>query len=122
MRRAAPAIVTIGLAIIATAATSAAEETPATGKPARRPRDSWTLQVGLAHSAADDNHYAGILSYAGARVSFSHATGNAVIDLTTELPPRVTSTTCDHSAALEETGAPGIYAPTGPPWAVCAGD
>ena len=57
MRRAVPAIVTIGL-VVATAATSTAEETPATGKPARRPRDSWTLQVGLAHSAADDNHYA----------------------------------------------------------------
>src|SRR5207247_2173582 len=58
MRRVAPAIVTIGLAMIATASTSTAEETPATGKAVRRPRDSWTLQVGLAHSAADDNHYA----------------------------------------------------------------
>jgi hypothetical protein len=57
MRRAVPTIVTIGL-VVATAATSMAEETPATGKPARRPRDSWTLQVGLAHSAADDDHYA----------------------------------------------------------------
>jgi hypothetical protein len=43
---------------VAAAGTSTAEETPANGKPARRPRDSWTLQVGLAHSAADDNHYA----------------------------------------------------------------
>ena len=57
MRRAVPAIVTMGLAV-ATAATSVAEETPATGQPARRPRDSWTLQVGLAHSAADEDHYA----------------------------------------------------------------
>ena len=71
---------------------------------------------------ADDNRYAGILSYAGMRVSFSHATGNAVIDVTSEQPLRVTATTCDHSAALEETGTPGIYAPTGPPWGVCAGD
>jgi len=37
----------------------AAEETPApAAKPLRRPRDSWTLQVGLAHSADDGNHYA----------------------------------------------------------------
>jgi len=36
-----------------------AEEAPApAAKPARRPRDSWTLQVGLAHSADDGNHYA----------------------------------------------------------------
>jgi hypothetical protein len=56
MRRAAPAILAIGV-VIAIAAASTAEETPA-AKPARRPRDSWTLQVGLAHSAADDNHYA----------------------------------------------------------------
>jgi hypothetical protein len=57
MKHAAPALLTIGLVAV-TAAASSAEETPAAGKPARRPRDSWTLQVGLAHSAADDNHYA----------------------------------------------------------------
>ena len=70
---------------------------------------------------SDDNRYAGIVSYQTARVSFSHTTGNAVVDITTERPPRVTATTCDHSAALEETGEPGIYAP-GPPWGVCSGD
>jgi hypothetical protein len=71
---------------------------------------------------ADGNRYAGFVSYAGARLSSCHATGNAVIDVTTELRPRVAATTCDHSAALEETGQPGIYEPTGPPWGVCAGD
>jgi hypothetical protein len=54
MRRAVPAIVMMCAGV----ATAAAEETAATGTPARRPRDSWTLQLGLAHSAADDNHYA----------------------------------------------------------------
>ena len=39
-------------------AAAAAEETPAGTRSVRRPRDSWTLQVGLANSAADDDHYA----------------------------------------------------------------
>ena len=43
---------------IAPGAPCAAEETPASGKAVRKPRDSWTLQFGLAHSAADDDHYA----------------------------------------------------------------
>jgi hypothetical protein len=34
-----------------------AEDTPAAER-LRKPRDSWTLQVGLAHSADDDEHYA----------------------------------------------------------------
>ena len=71
---------------------------------------------------SDGNRYAGVLSYEKARIASSHATGNAVVDITTEAPPRVTTTVCDHSAALEETGQPGIYAPTGPPWGVCSGD
>jgi len=71
---------------------------------------------------SDDNLYAGILSYLGARVTSSHATGNDVVDITTELPPRVSNTICDHSAALEETGQPGIYDPDGPPWGICSGD
>jgi hypothetical protein len=73
-------------------------------------------------ATSDNNRYAGILSYSSMRVSFSHATGNAVIDITSERPPRLTVSTCDHSAALEETGQPGVYAPTGPPWGVCSGD
>jgi hypothetical protein len=71
---------------------------------------------------ADDNLYAGFLSYEGARITYSHATGNTVADVTTELPPRVTHTTCDHSAALVETATPGIYSATGPPWGFCSGD
>jgi hypothetical protein len=71
---------------------------------------------------SDGNRLVGVLSYLKARISFSHVTGNTVVDITTEAPPRVTRTVCDHSAALEETGQPGIYAPTGPPWGVCSGD
>jgi hypothetical protein len=71
---------------------------------------------------ADDNRVVGILSYASARIVDSHATGNAEVDIASELPPRVRTTTCDHSAALEETGTPGLYEPDGPPWGVCSGD
>lgn len=35
---------------------AAAEDQPSSGP--RRPRDSWTLQFGLAHSASDEDHYA----------------------------------------------------------------
>jgi hypothetical protein len=31
---------------------------PAAAKPIRKPKDSWTLQIGLAHSADDGDHYA----------------------------------------------------------------
>jgi hypothetical protein len=31
---------------------------PSSRRPVRKPRDSWTLQVGLAHSADDEDHYA----------------------------------------------------------------
>jgi hypothetical protein len=45
--------------VLAMDASATAEETPPAGtRSVRRPRDSWTLQVGLAHSAADDDHYA----------------------------------------------------------------
>jgi hypothetical protein len=57
MRRTVPAIVAMGLAV-ASAATCVAEEIPASGKSARRPRDSWTLQFGLSHSSSDEDHYA----------------------------------------------------------------
>jgi len=37
----------------------AAQDTqPTAARSVRKPRDSWTLQVGLAHSAADADHYA----------------------------------------------------------------
>jgi len=37
----------------------AAQDTqPTAARSVRKPRDSWTLQVGLAHSAADTDHYA----------------------------------------------------------------
>jgi hypothetical protein len=71
---------------------------------------------------ADDNLALGFLSYEGARITYSHATGNGIADVTTEVPPRVTHTTCDHSAALVETATPGIYSATGPPYGFCSGD
>lgn len=71
---------------------------------------------------ADDNRYAGVLSYAGATLIASHVTGNTVIDVATEKRPRVVRTVCGLSAVLEETGEPGIYDPTGPPWGVCTDD
>src|SRR5437016_4359815 len=55
--RSDPVLGILALAVAMDAA-AIAEEKPAAARPARRPRDSWTLQVGLAHSAADDNHYA----------------------------------------------------------------
>lgn len=71
---------------------------------------------------ADDNRYLGLLSYASARVTASHLTGNVFGDIGTEEEPRVSSTVCDHSALLVETAQPGIYAPTGPPFGFCSQD
>ena len=71
---------------------------------------------------ADGNRSLGVLAYESARLASSHVTGSGTVDITSELRPRVTATTCDRSAALEETAQPGIYEPTGPPWGVCAGD
>lgn len=71
---------------------------------------------------ADDNRYVGLLSYGTARVSSSHLTGNVHADITTEEPPRVVKTTCEHSPSLAETWTAGIYSPTGPPWSVCSLD
>ena len=70
---------------------------------------------------SDNNRYGGIVSYRGVRIDSSHVTGSAVVDIATELSPRVTTTTCDRSAALEDTTQPGIYAP-GLPWGVCSSD
>jgi hypothetical protein len=71
---------------------------------------------------ADDNLYAGFLAYEHAHISYSHATGNTVADITSELLPRVARTVCDHSAALEDTGVPGVYEASGPPFGFCSGD
>ena len=57
MRRGAHSVLAIGLTI-ANVPASPAQETTAAGKAPRRPRDSWTLQFGLSHSAADLDHYA----------------------------------------------------------------
>jgi hypothetical protein len=58
MTRAARLSGTISL-VLATYLPSWAEETaPPRARTVRKPRDSWTLQVGLAHSADDGNHYA----------------------------------------------------------------
>jgi hypothetical protein len=71
---------------------------------------------------SDDNRYLGLLAYRGARLSSSHFTGNGGVDVASELAPRASATTCDHSAALEETPDPGVYEPTGPPWGICTAD
>lgn len=39
-------------------ASSADDASPPAARPVRKPKDSWTLQVGLAHSASDEDHYA----------------------------------------------------------------
>lgn len=45
--------------VLATCVPVRADETPpASPRPVRKPKDSWTLQVGLAHSADDQDHYA----------------------------------------------------------------
>ena len=56
VRRSAPFLSTIALVLAMDSAATAEE--PGGANSVRRPRDSWTLQVGLAHSAADDEHYA----------------------------------------------------------------
>lgn len=75
--------------------------------------------VGLV---ADDNRYAGLFSYEGARVSRSHLTSNAGADIATLLAPRVVTTTCDQSAGLIVIDPGGVFDLTGPPWGVCSGD
>lgn len=48
-----------GFAALVCAGAAAADETrPPARRPVRKPKDSWTLQVGLAHSANDEDHYA----------------------------------------------------------------
>jgi hypothetical protein len=49
--------VAIGLCLLAIATQSSAADETRTHKPLRKPKDSWTLQVGLAHSAQDSDHY-----------------------------------------------------------------
>jgi hypothetical protein len=39
------------------AATAAQDNPPAAAATVRKPRDSWTMQVGLAHSSGDGEHY-----------------------------------------------------------------
>ena len=45
------------LLLVTTCLPAAAADAPA-AKPLRKPKDSWTLQIGLAHSANDRDHYA----------------------------------------------------------------
>ena len=48
-----------GLLLLATSLPVAAQDSPPpAAPPIRKPRDSWTLQVGLADSAGDADHYA----------------------------------------------------------------
>jgi hypothetical protein len=47
------------LACAAVTASALADDTaPPPRRPVRKPKDSWTLQVGLAHSSSDEDHYA----------------------------------------------------------------
>jgi hypothetical protein len=55
MRRLAGIAIALCLLTVATRS-SAADETR-THRPLRKPKDSWTLQGGLAHSAQDSDHY-----------------------------------------------------------------
>jgi len=45
------------LCLLASAPPLPAAESSGTPSPVRRPKQSWTLQVGLSHSAADSDHY-----------------------------------------------------------------
>jgi hypothetical protein len=47
------------LSALLAAATALADDPapPPARRPLRKPKDSWTLQVGLAHSSGDENHY-----------------------------------------------------------------
>src|SRR5438034_4554743 len=45
--------------VLTVSATTAAQDDPRhAARPVRRPKDSWTMQVGLAHSTGDREHYA----------------------------------------------------------------
>lgn len=56
MRFPAPPLGSV-LLLVTACLPAAAEDAPA-AKPLRKPKDSWTLQIGLAHSANDRDHYA----------------------------------------------------------------
>ena len=49
--------IAIGLCLLASAPPAFAADDTRTPSPVRKPKDSWTLQVGLSHSAADGDHY-----------------------------------------------------------------
>jgi len=51
-------IATIPLLLASYALVGAEETTPSAARLVRKPKPSWTLQVGLAHSADDGDHYA----------------------------------------------------------------
>ncbi len=82
---------------------------------------SASMTLRATRLTSDDNHYGGLVAYRKARIASSHVTGNRVVDIAAKVFPRLTDTTCDHSASLADTTQPGVYAP-GPPWAVCTGD
>ena len=54
----APLLRTFSLFLIMSVPVAAEDAPPPAAKRLRKPRDSWTLQVGLAHSAQDSDHYA----------------------------------------------------------------
>jgi hypothetical protein len=54
----APLMRTFSLFVMIGVPVGAQDSPPTAAKPVHKPRDSWTLQVGLAHSAQDKDHYA----------------------------------------------------------------
>jgi hypothetical protein len=58
MIRLAPLLRTFSLFLMMGVPVGAEDAPPPAPRPVRKPRDSWTLQVGLAHSAQDSDHYA----------------------------------------------------------------
>lgn len=53
-----PALPLGSLLLLVTTCLPAGAADPPAPKPVRKPKDSWTLQIGLAHSADDRDHYA----------------------------------------------------------------
>jgi hypothetical protein len=58
MRSSAPPLRAVLLVATLCAPLRAADPDPPASRTIRKPKDSWTLQIGLAHSADDGDHYA----------------------------------------------------------------
>jgi hypothetical protein len=56
-RRSAAAVLLVCASVLTASPVVADDTAPPPRRPARKPKDSWTLQVGLAHSSSDQDHY-----------------------------------------------------------------